>query len=959
MAEWRALLDADSSKAEPNLIDVEYTTNLNPFGDFAVLEIDDFDGSRYDEYRKGRRVDIESKPSGGSFSTQMPGYVVNRREHDEAGANRVSVELYSLGHLLSRGDIREDLSDQTLESAMQTVIENYTPVAWNASNVDIQNSQTITRNFLYGRVDDVLEEMAAMSANEEYGVNQSGEFFFRPRESKKVSRGIKNKHFDSFDVEEKSAELTNVIRTYYGGGDKAVTVSDDKSRKELQDELGTTDPVSFPESKTNQDIAKQDDARSFGNVQLEDKSATDQRTAVTYGLLDAEPGDTIDVTVPAAGINGEFLIAEINYVWGTDDTRVTLVDVTGNQDNIIKRISDTLKRVEMRPSVSAADLELDVRVLETEVVAELEVTGDIGGEPLLEDSIVVNEGLRQLRDSWGDASSITVSKIKIGSGGSIPSRTDTGLESSSEEEGVTITTPESDEAEFTNDTNFSQSLDVSEVGLFDGSGNLLVRGRIDGAVSGPDTATVNIRCNDFDDDKSLITNVGQTLTRDIWADNSPDHVDRIALGSGTADPAEGDTALTTSEATRSITNQFIASTSAWFENAQDNLGDNDPVNVIASGSDQKIEHLQSSFSTEGENLVNPTGSVTTVSNSDYSNGSGATLSSETYGVKLTFPYRIPDANASIAIRGQIVSGGSGTTTLEAIQNGQVIGSVDIETTLQWYTATLSSTNAAIDGEETLAVRKEGSGDDVNIDVFTAFDDRHHTASSFDNANGGSGGGLDTPANFASQTTVNLGDETVSASVTEGEIDSTWNDTTNSQFIELEGSQSTNTADDTFSFSAANALTPKIALSRFGSASGSKTPQTGANGQECTDFDVAAGLGGAEATDINAIDISASFPAGTFSGTNISEMAQKTASGDIATHSVFAAATLESNQQAKGVSNISWVNAGRAINTAYYEVDDGTSDSESGIDESESGGIDSGTITGTDYFRVVIVRTEVG
>lgn len=927
MAEWRALLDADTSTEEPYLTDVELGQSLNPFGDYTILVINDFNGNRYGEYTKGRRVDVESKAENSStWETQLAGFVVERREQDDGAGVALEVELYSLDHLLRRGDVRAPLSGQSMKAALQQIIQDFTPLAWNDTSklIDIGNPQSITRDFLYERVDDVLGELAAMSANETYGVNADGEFYFRPREGERVARGIDESHFFGYKREEKSQEETNISRVYYGGGDKLVTVSDDQSRKAYQDELGTTDPVNFTESVNNRDIDNQNDARAFGNDELEDRSDTTQEEVITYGLLDAEPGDTIDANVPDAGLDGEYLIAKAVYKWAMDESQLTLVDITGNQDNIIKRLSDTLKRVEMRGTSAPEDLESNIRVVEaggigenSGVIGTLDVTGSIDNESLLQDSTVTNTGLRKIRDGWGNQSTLTITEIALGTSAGAPSRTATSLESESERVSATVSTSGSDTVDVSNSSSFSTGDDVRTVGLFDSAGDLILVGRVGAAVSGPSNATVSVQVNDDETTESVLTETGQELTRDIIADNSPNYVDRIAVGSGTTATSESDTSLATQEATQDISFVSSGDTNEWFSRAQDNVGANEPIVVEPSGSNRRVALVQTCFTVEDTDLYILGESLTSISNDDFSGGTGVENDSiQEILAGFDLGYEIPADRIGVAVRGKTPSGVSNPQDLFVENYPDAIGDVTIDSTLQWYEAT-GTPDDPLSGDDTIGINLTTDGS-VQIDCVAIFDTDYHSVTDFDNSNDGSGGYLDTPQNNPDQKVVDFGTKTVGNQVTTAKIISTWNDTSNDAALEVNGVTVDNQSTAEFSFAASGDLSVTATLSNYGSSSG--TPQTGANGQEITDFNVYAGLGGTEPTAINALKVQASIPPGTLDGTELTELGQMTQSGGLATRSTFAGVLIGQSVQVEIVDNIRWKNVGRLVNQAVFETE---------------------------------------
>ena len=87
----------DSTTVEDAVFDVDPVVDTaNPFGDFAVVKMDDSEGMRFLEYARGTRVDVQVGPdTNGPFITRFTGYVVERRETEQDGADVLEVEAYS------------------------------------------------------------------------------------------------------------------------------------------------------------------------------------------------------------------------------------------------------------------------------------------------------------------------------------------------------------------------------------------------------------------------------------------------------------------------------------------------------------------------------------------------------------------------------------------------------------------------------------------------------------------------------------------------------------------------------------------------------------------------------------------------------------------------------------------------------------------------------------------------
>jgi hypothetical protein len=880
MTDWR-IVDGGGN-IEADLFDVEVTETADNFGDGAVAFLDDSSGDKFEQYPRGTRIDFEAKErSESTYSTELVSFVVERREKDKNGADVLEIECYDITHLLRRGQVKTDLSGQSLSSALQTIITESTPITYNSSKVTVLEDLTITRSYLNERVDVVLQEFALLSGNEEFFVDSDIEFVWQPRENSKVSRGVDNSQWLDYDIPEKAESALNEVRVYYDDGERVVTVDNPSGKKELQENIGTDRPVTFSEEKMFDDITNRDDAIAAGQRVLADREPTLTGTVTTYGLLDAEPGDAIDIVIPPRGINGEFRIAQIEYLWGRDETVLTIIENRGDIDDMLKRMSDTLKRVEMRIAVQDAqedDRQIDIggpgSGESVGIRINTNVSGDIGGTDVATTSVMTNAGLNAVRDGYINAGTVTIDTIAVGTDGTTPSRADTSLGSQSESVSATVSTPDNSTVRVSG--SFTTGDDIREVGFFDGSGNLLCRAVTQSAVTSPSSATLDVAFkNDDTTQNSVITQTGQTLLRDILAANSPTHVDRYVLGSGTTAVSESDTALATLEATANIGNTVLREIDYTAgQISRDEFGT--PLVVGSTG----IEIAQTAFTEDAQDLDLIEG--TTFSDTAYTGDTGVDLDSTGYGDYTVTP-EYDGGNWGLALRGEFpdtnwrVLIGSKEINPNNFTNSSLgWESYDIEQNIGQGETTVISVSRATDGSTSSA----------KLDAIVFYDKDEHSVTNFDDAPDPY---LTTPRNHSSgPVTASLDTLTSNRETDSVTLSTTWTDTTGGQAIRVNGNTASNTQSNTFSLTSTDTFNIEFDIDAFGTQS--QSPSEGVNSQAVEDYKLSLGDSGKTITGVGAWSIRSFFESGQVGGVTLTEGGQKDSNGNLVTRTVFSQVT---------------------------------------------------------------------
>lgn len=578
MVDWQITRDG---LVETEVFDVDpLTDTLNPFGDAVVFRVDDIQGDKFEQYDRGTRVEASVFPEGGEIVvrfirrsnsrfvrdgdtdrgapvevageyqcagevrvttrgrefSKLTGYVVEARERESQGADTLEVQAYSFDQFLRRDQVSSDLSGQTISSALETIITEDTPVAYNADKVTVGDNQELTRAFRGEQVETAIRELAFISENEEFGVDDDIEFFFREREFGTIARGIDNTQWLDYDIPELGKDVVNEAEVWYDGGDESVIVDDPDDKLQLQDALDLPDPGRQREEINRPQIANRVDAEAEGLSYLEVRQSTLTGTVTTYGLFNASPGDTIDITIEPRGIDEEFRVAAVEYRWLEDETVLTVVE---NRDTtnaeVLYRLSEAVDRVEMESADRTSDSD---RVVSTEMHAVITPSGEVD-ETVAVDGRFVNDGRNKLREAWADRATINDLSIVVGDDAGGLSRTNTSLGNQTAAAAATVTLPDSSTARYS--ASISQT-DVREIGL-ESDGTLIARLTFDTPQDISDVEIDLTVANDGDIDRGVVTASGQTAIRDLLANNDPDPPEQFAFGTGDSMPAESDTSL--------------------------------------------------------------------------------------------------------------------------------------------------------------------------------------------------------------------------------------------------------------------------------------------------------------------------------------------------------------------------------------------------------------------------------
>jgi len=582
MTEWRAVR-VSTSTVEPDLYDVTVTDSVNRFARSATLKIDDPDGTKKSKYPRGERVEVEySKDGGSTYTRRFAGFLLEpaTQKSVDGGRSIVEVEVLGYDNLFRRRDLYETYSSQSISSILEDLIRNNTSIKWVPGNVDVVNDKTISREFRGERVEKAIGELAGISGSEDYGVNDDLEFFFRPESIDRAPADITDGDWIDYDLPESGKRSVNKVRLFYGesGSKSSVIVEDRSEQLSLKNELNAPSRVVIEETATYPEISSEATARRKAEEILRGRSQTQTGSVTTVEREAVEAGEVFRLEISEKGIDTDFRVAEIEYQWRQGLTKLKVAENSGNVSDLLVGLADSVSRVSARDADPTAsftrflELPAEAQVSESIEVREIDfkdktfiagITRDTPGidtrddeefarisenrttTTASDDGALTVEALNALRDVWQGDSAPTLDVIAAGKDDSPASKADDTLGNRQDDAGATAA------ARGRYDILFATSLPVRavgidtfyEFGLFTSNGDLHYRTTTQKINAEVDRVEVNITWT-FEDasPRGVVTNNGQETWRDLYLGDGSAPSD-MAVGTGTADPVEADTAL--------------------------------------------------------------------------------------------------------------------------------------------------------------------------------------------------------------------------------------------------------------------------------------------------------------------------------------------------------------------------------------------------------------------------------
>ena len=893
MATWELFRDGTK---EQDLINVEYIDSANPFGDYVICQIEDNQGQKFDKFEYATEIEVAVTPDGGTQLSKFTGFVVERRENDQQGQDVLEVEAYSFDQFLRQNDVSNDQSGKLISDAIEDIIKTDTPVSFNANKVSVVDDFDIKRSLQDERVETALQILSFESGNEGFGVDDSLEFFFRPRERDTISRGIDNTEWFNYDIPERGKEAVNEVEVRFDNGNRSVVVDNPSQKLEIQNSLNLPDPATQRARIARPEITNAASAETEGRRFLELKNVTLTGTITTFGLFEAEPFDTIDVEIIPRGIDAEFVVTQIEYNWGRDETTLTIVENRGFDEDLFVRLAAKTERIDLRNTDPDA---VETRIISADVAANIDSEISTTGQSIT--STTTNDGVDKIVSGWTGESNPNISQIVVGDKATELSRSDSELENQTNSLSVSESLPTTDTVEYSATPNSILS-GVEEIGLKDASGTLISRGILDSPGSLFRTITVTLTADDATESNGVVTNTGQTAIRDILADNNPQIPTRYGFGDNQTQPTEADTSLTNSVGNVRLNRVELQNLdqSNEFIDSLPEIPSDSPLTVDETNNVVTMNEV--TYITEAENTPQDQrrGSIVNQSASA-SNDQAIRLSAQGDFVQFVFTIN-QDVQPGDLFAGIYANAdnwdGEMTYRFDGVQyRDSILSGSTFDNRARGTGRVNNSTLRAGSTHDLIAEVSDYTSGTFDVDVLYAFDERFDIGTPAQSAFNGDT--FDEPQLYPKTVQVDLAPIETQRKLSFIEIFQTWNDTSNDASVTLSiGNQSktvnnptltVGTVTESLSVSSANEARNAevdVTLSRFNDASNNDIPRLGDGAQELN-FHVLDG--DPEAVNRDNIGVArtrAIFDKGALSGNTLRESGQR-ASADLLTHSIFA------------------------------------------------------------------------
>lgn len=349
------VMQYEMDAGEPALLDVEVTDAYNRFARQATAVLDDEEGEKADAYPRPTPVELDVKRDADNhFQMRFGGFVINTESDQDA----TTLEILSHDFWLRKRQVFQSFTDVAISDILNDLVVDLTPLDWDPDKVTVVNEQTITRDWKGERLDEVIAELASISAGEDFGATDEGVFFFREQSKNSAPRNFTEGDYVEANFSEDGKQEVNKVTLYYGEGSNtgAVSVQDRASQKELAEELGRPRPVVVGETKTYPEIGSEKAAERKARQILTDRTTIQTGSVETWEAFDVYPGQVTHVTVGEQNVNRDFRIAEITYQWRDDSTQVKLAENSDGVLDTLVNLSQEVSRIDSRAADESATI---------------------------------------------------------------------------------------------------------------------------------------------------------------------------------------------------------------------------------------------------------------------------------------------------------------------------------------------------------------------------------------------------------------------------------------------------------------------------------------------------------------------------------------------------------------------------------------------------------------------------
>jgi len=351
MSEWRVVVnDEETLTQDDGLYDVLVVDTFNPFGSFAEAMFDDLEGTLFDKFTRGTKVELlyEAERTDG-FESAFVGYVVQTPEGEANGADQLKVKAFTFDQFLRGGQVSTDLTGSLISDALETVITEDVPaVEFLSSQIEVVDDKELTESYQGDNIEEFLLSVRTKSGNELPEVLPDLTFRFAPAEPTRTERDIGNNDWVTHSITEDGAETRNQVTVNYDNGNSAIQVDNAADQLDISRNLGAPGPGVQGKTITRPKITNVNDAIAVGEQFLRGRASSLTGSVTVTDLNDAQPGQVVNINVEPRGIDGDFQIAENRTRWLSETNELVVVSKKGADDDILLEQSRTLERVSSR-----------------------------------------------------------------------------------------------------------------------------------------------------------------------------------------------------------------------------------------------------------------------------------------------------------------------------------------------------------------------------------------------------------------------------------------------------------------------------------------------------------------------------------------------------------------------------------------------------------------------------------
>lgn len=428
MADWR-VVRTRTGTVEPALVDATLTDAYNRFARSATLTLRDPDSTKASEYDTFEPARVDVKPSNrDTWIQRLAGFSVNPQR---TGPRELTVEVLSHDFWLRRRPVFRTVSNAKISTVLENLVKDLTPLTWSSQFVTVQNDRTVSREWRGERLDEVIQELSSISADEQFGaktirdppdqlvwgedpghwgdpeLNGGGVwgddalrdevvFFFEPAGADPAPRDFTEGKYTYARFEEDGKQQVNRVTLFYGasGSRASVQVDDREAQKDLADKNGVSSPVVIEVTRTFEEIDNEEAAERKARQILNEGLTIQTGTLQTWAGWDLRPGQVSRVEASKWGVDADFRIAEIEHQ-RNGQTQLILAENTEGVVDVLVGLSNEITRVDSRaadPTTTATQF------LDSEIPVEIQLSLTMDKIPIPDEQLVWGEN----KGAWGD-----------------------------------------------------------------------------------------------------------------------------------------------------------------------------------------------------------------------------------------------------------------------------------------------------------------------------------------------------------------------------------------------------------------------------------------------------------------------------------------------------------------------------------------------------------------------------